>query len=187
MGQRHDERSCQTRIRIHVMAEEIVNRVANSSLVQIDLDDFLPEQEVIEYDLEQNLYEGLILREGDFREFLKNHDWSVYKNRAVAIYCSTDAIIPNWAYMLLSSKLNSAGAIPVFGDKKNAVEKLMLDKFKEGNTEVYKGKKVILKGCGLVELSPSAYTEITSILQPLVSSLMFGEACSTVPVYKSGS
>ena len=169
------------------MTEEIINKVAESSLLQIDLEDFLPKSEVMVYDLAQNLFEGMILKENDFRDFLKNHNWNQYENKTIAICCSQDAIVPNWAYMLLATKLNEHKAKCSFGNINEVKEKLLLDAFLKSDLESYKGGKVLVKGCGSFELSPAVYVEITKCLQPIVNSLMFGEACSSVPVFKSRS
>ncbi len=167
------------------MSDEIVNRVANSSLVQIDLDEFLPSEEIISYDLTDNLYEGLILREKDFRDFIKDHNWENYKGKIVAIQCSGEAIVPNWAYMLLASTLVKSKAIPFFGTEEEVREKVLIKNFMNSGIDKYEGAKVILKGCGSFDLSPDAFVEITNALQNKVDSLMFGEACSSVPVFKS--
>lgn len=169
------------------MNGEIINRVANSGLVQINLDDFFPAVEIVEYDLADNLTEGLILKEKDFREFLKNHDWSNFKNKIVAVYCSVDAIIPSWAYMLLSSTLLEFASEVHFGRKNTVTEGLLLSDFKNSSLNIYAGQKVLLKGCGKFELSPAVYVHITALLKPIVKSLMFGEACSSVPVFKKNS
>jgi len=167
------------------MAEEIINRVAESSLLQIDLEDFLPQSEIQAYDLAQNLFEGMILKENDFRDFLKNHDWSQYEGKTMAIFCSEDAIVPNWAFMLLTTKLNEHRARCLFGNINEVKEKLLLDAFRNSDLKAYKGRKVLVKGCGSFGLSPAVFIEVTNHLQPIVKSLMFGEACSSVPVFKS--
>jgi hypothetical protein len=169
------------------MVEEIINRVAESSLLQIDLEDFLPKAEVLPYDLAQNLFEGMILKENDFRDFLKNHNWNQYEGKTLAIHCSKDAIVPNWAYMLLATKLNEHKANGLFGSVNEVKEKLLLESFTKSDLGSYNGKKVLVKGCGSFDLSPAVYIEITNQLQPIVNSLMFGEACSSVPVFKSHS
>ena len=166
------------------MSEEIVNKVSQSQLVQIDLDDFLPKSRPEAYDLAQNLYQGLVLREKDFRQFINEFDWLKYQHKRVAVFCSADAIVPNWAYMLIASKMNAVGAKCSFGSVEEVMEKELVQSIKDADLSSFKNKKVLIKGCGSFELSPFVYVEITTLLQPLVNSLMFGEACSTVPVYK---
>ena len=167
------------------MEGEIVNRVAQSELVQIELDKMVDFSVIVEYDMAMNLYEKMILREKDFREFIRQHDWSQYKHKVVAIYCSEDVIIPNWSFMLLSSCIQSAGGKAHFGSRNEVAEKLLLDFIAEMNASLYEDKKVLVKGCSSMDMSPEIYLSITSKLQPAVKSLMFGEACSSVPVYKS--
>lgn len=166
------------------MSQEIINRVASSQLVTIDLQDYIPEGEKTLYDLKENLYEGLILREKDFRNFIKENDWSQYKDKHVAIHCSTDAIIPKWAYMLLASKINPFASSVVHGDLEYQKQELLLRSIRDIDPEEFIGKKVVIKGCGEQEISEAAYMEITAILLPYAASIMYGEPCSTVPVYK---
>ena len=166
------------------MSEEIVNKVANSALIQIELDDYAFETVIQEYDLAQNLIDGLILREKDFRTFVSEFDWSVYKGKCIAVICSTGAIIPNWAYMLLASALETAGASCHYGSEIEVRERLLIEKINAIGPEKFAGKKILIKGCGKFEPSPEVYFHITRLLQPHVQSLMFGEACSTVPVFK---
>jgi hypothetical protein len=166
------------------MAEEIINKVSESQLVQIDLDDYYFNDEVMEYDIAQNLFQGLILREKEFRDFLKNYDWTPYENQKVSIICSADAIIPNWAYMLLASHFEKVNAECFFGEKDLFREKMMLDAVRKIDLKTFHNKPVLLKGCGNVDLSPDIYVQIVHILQPVAKSIMFGEACSTVPVFK---
>jgi len=116
---------------------------------------------------------------------LNKHDWSQYENKTVALYCSADAIIPNWAYMLVASKLNEFSAQCIYGNENQVREKLLLESFAKDDLSVFANGKILVKGCGSFELSPEAYVTITNLLQPIVSSLMFGEACSSVPVFKS--
>jgi hypothetical protein len=169
------------------MSEDIVNKVSNSSLVQIELDDYAFETVIQEYDLAQNLVEGLILREKDFRTFISEYNWSAYKGMCVAVVCSTGAIIPNWAFMLLASALESAGSSCHYGSETEVRERLLIEKISAIAPENFAGKKVLIKGCGKFEPSPEVYLQITKILQPHVQSLMFGEACSTVPVFKKSN
>ncbi len=164
--------------------EEIVNRVANSSLISLDLEEYYPQGERVLYDLKDNLFQGLILREKDFREFVKNHDWSAYQDKNVALTCSADAIVPTWAYMLLALKLEPYAAHVAFGtleDLENILFQKALDQI---NPEAYQDKKVVVKGCSNLPVPAFAYVELTRKLRPYVATLMYGEPCSTVPLYK---
>ncbi len=167
------------------MAEEIVNRIANSKLVTIDLEDFYPSGQRVKFDISEWLLEGLLLREKDFRDQVKNHDWSQYKDAYVALGCSTDAIIPSWAYLLLSTQLNPFAKKVIVGD----LELLETVLFSEiiGNLEVnsFQDKPVIIKGCANKPIPQSAYSFLIERIQPVAKSIMFGEACSTVPLYKN--
>lgn len=164
--------------------EEIINRVAKSSLVSLDLEDFYHHGERVVYDLKGNLFMGMILREKDFREFLKTHDWTQYTGKNVAITCSEDAIIPTWAYMLLTLQLAPYANAVVFGNINDLEEKLFFDALAQINPEDYRDARVVVKGCSKHPVPTAAYVEITKRLQPVVQTLMFGEPCSTVPLYK---
>lgn len=167
------------------MEEElIINRVSKSGLVSLDLEDFYHQGERVVYDIKDNLYMGLILREKDFREFLKTHDWSYYANKNVAITCTEEAIIPTWAYMLLAIQLEPYANMVVFGTLEDLERKLYDDAIARINFNDYIGAKVVVKGCSKVEVPISAYVEITRRLKPFAQSIMFGEPCSTVPLYK---
>lgn len=167
------------------MEEElIINKVINSGLITFDLEDLYDKGERVVYDLKDNLFMGMILKEKDFREFLKSHDWSQYAGKNVAITCSEDAIIPTWAYMLLTIKLQPVANSVVFGTLEELENKLFFDALQKVNPEEYRGARVVVKGCSKVPVPTAAYVEITRLLQPVVQSLMFGEPCSTVPLYK---
>ncbi|NBA85313.1 DUF2480 family protein [Emticicia sp. CRIBPO] len=166
------------------MEELIVNKVAASGLITLDLEDFYHPGERVVYDLKDNLFMGMILKEKDFREFLKQHDWSQYDGKNVAIICSEDAIIPTWAYMLMAVHLEAHAHIFVFGDLKDLENKLYEEALKGINFEDYTDLRVVVKGCSKVEVPVSVYVEISRRLKPFVKSLMFGEPCSTVPLYK---
>jgi len=167
------------------MEEElIVNRVSKSGLVSLDLEDFYHPGDRVVYDLKDNLYMGLILREKDFREFLKSHDWSYYTNKNVAITCSEDAIIPTWAYMLLAVQLEPYAHMIVFGTPEELESKLYDEAIAGIDFNEYAGAKVVVKGCSKVAVPISAYVEITRRLKPYAQSIMFGEPCSTVPLFK---
>ena len=166
------------------MSGEIVNRVANSGLITIDLSDYAPKEKILIFDVKDLLFEGIILKEKDFRSSLKEFDFSRYKGQIVALCCSAEAIIPMWAYMLVSSYLNPICSGLYFGTKEEVFQNILLKKITDIDSEKLKDKKVIVKGCGNIPLSEALYVAITQKLQNSVSSLMFGEACSAVPVYK---
>jgi Protein of unknown function (DUF2480) len=164
--------------------DQIINKVANSGLITIDLEDFSPVGERVLIDLKDNLFMGLILREKDFREFLKTNDWSQYQGKNVAITCTEDVIIPTWAYMLLVSKLQPIARNIVFGDLQKLEETLFQESIKNIDVEKYRDAKVVVKGCSKGEVPTAIYVSITKMLMPVAQSIMFGEPCSTVPVFK---
>ena len=165
-------------------SDTIINRVAGSALVSIDLEDLYHPGKRVLYDLKDNLFEGIVLKEKDFRDFILNHDWTQYSEKNIAITCSVDAIIPTWAYMLLVTKMEPYANMIVLvnlQDLENALFKEALDKL---DIEAYRNRKVVIKGCSDKPVPEYAYVELTRKLRPLVASIMFGEPCSTVPVYK---
>jgi hypothetical protein len=164
--------------------EEFVNRVANSGLVTINLEELLHPGERVVYDIKDNLFHGLMLREKDFRAFVKDHAWSQYAGKNVAIICSTDAIVPTWAYMLLASKLQPFVNRYVFGDLEALEQALLQDAIASIDIEQYQDAKLVIKGCGQIPVPTYAYVEIMQKLLPVASSIMYGEPCSTVPIYK---
>lgn len=166
------------------METEIINRVANSGLVTLDLEDYYHPGERVVYDLKDNLFMGMILKEKDFREFLKTHDWSQYAVKNVAVTCTEDAIVPTWAYMLLTLHLQPYANMVVFGSLQNLEEKLYFDAIAQIEIEQYRNARVVVKGCSKVPVPTAAYVELTRVLKPVVQTLMFGEPCSTVPLYK---
>ena len=166
------------------MEEAIVNKVAQSSLETIDLEKFFPEGESIVFDLKEYLFMELILKERDYRESLKKNDWSVYENKNVCITCSAEAIIPLWAYMLAVSYLQPVAKDVIVGNESFMQEVLFLKNLKKIDVKDFEGKRVVIKGCGEKEIPPSVYAEITKLLMPVAQSIMYGEPCSTVPVYK---
>lgn len=161
-----------------------VNKVAESGIITLDLEKFYPSQELMELDLKDFLFMEMLLKEKDFREKLEAADWIQYNGKIVAVHCSTDAIIPMWAYMLVSSKLKGVASEVYFGNKSTAIEKAMEKNILSIHEEEYKDKRVVVKGCGDIEIPSSAYLMISQKLIPVVKSLMYGEPCSTVPVYK---
>ncbi|MCB0397712.1 MAG: DUF2480 family protein [Flavobacteriales bacterium] len=169
------------------MAEEIVNRVANSGLININMDDLLPSGERVVLDLAPVLFQGMMLREKDLREFVAGHDWSQYQNKHVAVTCSEDAIIPAWAFMLVAVSLTPFARTIVFGNEKNLISELFDQAIRQLDVTEYADKRILVHGCGKVEVPASAFVALSVKLQPLVKALMFGEACSTVPLYKKMS
>ncbi len=165
-------------------AEIIVNKVAQSGLITLDLADYLPKQETIIFDLKGFLFMELILKEKDFREALKQHDWTVYASKNVAVTCTADAIIPNWAYMLIVMYLQPVAANIVIGDATVLQRTLLLKNINAINTNDYTDQRVVIKGCGDEAVGDYAYAEITRLLLPVAKTIMYGEPCSTVPVYK---
>lgn len=164
--------------------EEIVNKVAKSPLVTLDLEDFYPEGKRMLFDLRDFLYEGLVLREKVFREELKNHDWEQYRDAYVALSCSTDAIIPAWAYLLVATYLAPISKKITQGSLEDLEVSIFQEVVKELNLEEYENKKVMIKGCSKRKIPDAAYVQLIEKVYPLVQSLMFGEACSTVPLVK---
>lgn len=162
----------------------IENKVEKSGLITLDLVDLIPAGEQVVIDLKDFMYEGLILREKDFRTQLKEKDWSVYQNAFVAVTNSSEGIIPLWAYMLISSSLSPFATVIIRGNKAHLKGALLRRAIEQINLEEYQDKRVIIKGCGKESVPESSFIAITQKLQPVVKSLMFGEACSTVPVYK---
>ncbi len=164
--------------------ENIINKVAQSGLVSLDLATIKPAGERVLYDIKDNLFHGLILREKDFREFIKTHDWAQYQNKHIAITCSADAIVPTWAYMLLSTRFSDYATTVIFGDLE-ALENYLFDKAIENlDIEQYKDQKIVIKGCGDIYVPVAAFVSLTAKLKGVVKSLMYGEPCSTVPLYK---
>ncbi|UCE92747.1 MAG: DUF2480 family protein [Flavobacteriaceae bacterium] len=166
------------------MSGEIVNRVANSKLITIDLEDLYPKGKRVLFDISQWLYEGLILREKDFRESVKGHNWEQYQDSYVALHCSTDAIIPSWAYLLISASLSPYAKKCVVGDLELLENIIFNDIIQNFSVEEFKDRPVIVKGCSDKKIPESAYVELCQKLVPVVRSLMFGEACSSVPLFK---
>ncbi len=163
--------------------DEIVNRVANSPLVSIDLDQYMDTAERIKLDIKQFLFEGMLLREKEFRASVREHDWGLYQNKNVMVFCSEDTIIPSWAYMIVMSKLSGAN-IAVFGLEEDLEKRLIDRAIGSILRQDLQDKKVVIKGCGDLKSRDYAYFELTKALVPVVSSLMYGEPCSTVPVFK---
>ena len=164
--------------------EAIINKVAESVLTTIDLEEYFPKQPVTVFDLQPFLFMGLILKEKDFREALKNHDWAPYNSQVVTVTCSADAIIPMWAYMLVATYLQPVAADVLFGTEQQAQQGIFLQNIRAININDFTDKRIVVKGCGDLPVGEAAYLEITKILRPVVKSIMYGEPCSTVPIYK---
>lgn len=166
------------------MQGEIKNRVANSSLIEINLEDYYDKNERVVYDIKDNLIQGFVLKEKEFRAFVKSNDWSQFQNKNVAIICSTDAIVPTWAYMLLVTSIEPFANAVLYGTLENLEQYLFQKSLSKIDLVELVDAKVMVKGCGRYPVPEFAYVEITRLLQPVVTSLMYGEACSAVPVYK---
>ena len=163
--------------------EEIRNKVKESGLIQMDLADFKSEIEIMELDLVEQLWQGLVLKEKDFRNWVSSNDWSIYDGKAVCIYCSADAIIPTWAFMLVATHLSNA-EVNIVGTRSQLERELIRRKIAELNTTPYQDARVIIKGCSDISDPAYAMTELVNHLLPVVKSIMYGEPCSTVPIYK---
>lgn len=166
------------------MAEEIINRVASSKLVTIDLEDLYPQGQRILFDIKDWLHEGLVLREKEFRASAKAHDWSQYEGTFVALTCSTDAIIPGWAYMLLTTYLSPVAKKVVTGDLEMLETVIYTELLQDFDVSEYQDRPVIVKGCSKKPVPKNAYLQLINKLQPVAKSIMYGEACSSVPLYK---
>ncbi len=164
--------------------EEIINKVAKSGLITFNLEEFYDQTECVEFDMKPQLFHELILKEKDFRGFIKTHDWQQYQDKNVALFCSNDAIVPTWAYMLVSNKLSGIAKTVFFGTKKDLQQATISKNLASINVEDYRDKRVVIKGCSKFEVPIGSYVEITNKLTPVVKSIMFGEPCSTVPIYK---
>lgn len=167
------------------MQDEIINRVAQSGLIQISPADFIPQGERVLLDIKPWLFQELILKEKDFREHIKACNWQQYQQKYVAVHCTADAIIPTWAYMLITSSLEPVAAKIFFGTIEDMVEYLTIENIRNTDFEKFKNQRVVIKGCSDYHFSPAVYMMLTEKLKPIAKSILFGEPCSTVPVYKS--
>ena len=164
--------------------DSIINRVANSALITLNLEDLYPDGEMTAIDLKEVLFQGLILREKDLRDFTKNHDWKNYQGKNVAVYCSEDAVIPTWAYMLVGISLQPFARKVIFGTPEELLSQLFSDVLDSVDWEKFRNEKVVIKGCGDVIIPASAYLTAATRLRPVAASILYGEPCSTVPLYK---
>ncbi len=166
------------------MEKEIINKVSQSGLITIDLEELYPKGERVLFDIKNLLFQELILKEKDFREFIKTEDWSKYKDKYVALICSADAVVPTWAYMLLTTQLEPFAKKVIFGNLEMLETILYNEILNKLAIEDYKDARVVIKGCGKLPVPKAAYVEITRLLRPVAKSIMYGEPCSTVPLYK---
>lgn len=166
------------------MENELTNRVSESALVTINLEDYYPKEEVAVFDLKDYLFMGLILKEKDFREALKNIDLSAFTNKTVAVTCTADAVIPMWAYMLVASVLQPVAAEVVFGNEEETKKQILLTNISQLKVSEFADKRIVIKGCGDLPVGEAAYLQATKILRPVAKSIMYGEPCSTVPIFK---
>lgn len=165
-------------------AQEIVNRVAQSALITLDLEQLRHPGERVLFDIRNLLYEGLIIREKDVRQFVREHDWSQYKGKNVALACTADAVVPTWVYMLLTASLTPWAHRVVAGGLDVLEAVLYGEALAALDPEQYRDARVVIKGCSVHAVPPSAYAGLVALLQPYAASIMYGEPCSTVPVYK---
>lgn len=166
------------------MAEVIVNKVAESGLISFDLENYYPKENRKVFDLKDHLFMGLILKEKDFRAALLQIDWNTYKDAYVAITCSADAIIPMWAYMLVASYLEPVAKMVVFGSEEDLINQVLLKNIDNIDNTEYTDQRIVVKGCGDLAIPEAAYVAITKKLRPVAKSIMYGEPCSTVPIFK---
>ena len=167
------------------MPDEIINRVANSKLITIDLEDYYPKGQRVLFDVKDWLFEGFVLREKDFRNRVSEFDWSQYKDSYVALTCSSDAIIPGWAYMLLSIQLETYAKKIVIGTLDNLETSIYQDIINNLDVSDFKGKPIIIKGCSNKPVPQNAYIMLSNKLKPIAKSIMYGEACSSVPLFRN--
>ena len=166
------------------MEDIIINKVSESSIVSLDLEEFYPKEEIALFDMKDYLFMGLILKEKDFRESLKNLDLTIYTDKIVAVTCSADAVIPMWAYMLVASYLQPVSKEVYFGTIEEIKTALLLKNIEKIAIKEYVDKRVVIKGCGEVPIGEAAYLQATKLLRPVAKSIMYGEPCSTVPIFK---
>jgi len=168
------------------MAKEeiIVNRVANSGLITLNLENYFPEKAILTFDLKDYLFKELILKEKDFRAALKEHDWEQYQNKVICIYCSNDAIIPIWAYMLVTVYASPFAETIFQGNQSSYIQAAIDNALNKEDWTAFEGKRIVIKGCSNKPVPEASYVDLTKRLQPYAQSIMFGEPCSTVPIFK---
>ena len=166
------------------MSDAFVNKVAESGIITLDLEKFFPEEPVVVFDLKDYLFMGLILKEKDFREALKNLHLAPFSGKAVAVTCSADAVIPVWAYMLVASVLQPVAKEVLFGTEVEIKKQLLLNSIAALPVDEFTDKRIVIKGCGDLPIGEAAYLQATKLLRPVAKSIMYGEPCSTVPIFK---
>lgn len=165
---------------------EIINKVKNSGLMTIDLEDFVPnDHDLVALDIKDQLWQGMVLREKDFREFVSQENWTAYQGKIVHVFCSEDAIVPPWAYMLLASALHDYAHQVVYGNRQEAIETLVYEAILNLEERNFQDSRVVIKGCAKIPNIEKAFTAITTKLRGVAKSIMYGEPCSTVPIYKA--
>lgn len=165
--------------------ESIINKVASSGIITLDLEEMCPHGTRVVFDLKPLLWQEIALKEDDLRAFVKAHDWTQYKDQFVSVHCSADAIIPTWAYMLVATSLQPHAAFVTQGDADQLERAIFTRLVQQLDIELYRGARIVVKGCGKLPVPLNAYVELGAKLMPVVKSLMFGEPCSTVPLYKA--
>ena len=166
------------------MSDAIINKVTESGLITIDLEKYYPVDGIVMFDLKDYLFMGMILKEKDFREAMKNLDWEIYRNKYVGIVCTADAIIPPWAYMLVATYLQPISKDVVMGGEQDIHKIIFIKNINGIDLNEYSDQRVVIKGCGDKKIGEFAYMEITKLLRPVAKTIMYGEPCSTVPIYK---
>lgn len=166
------------------MSDEIINKVTASGLITLDLEEYYPKEEIAVFDLKPHLFMELIVKEKDFRAALQEIDWTIYQHKVVAVTCSADAIIPMWAYMLVATYLQPVAKDIIFGNEQTAKQQLFIQNIAAIPAIDYTDQRVVVKGCGDIPIGEFAYLEITKKLRPVAKSIMYGEPCSTVPIFK---
>lgn len=166
------------------LEEPIINRVANSGLITLDLEEYFPSVEIAEIDLKELLVEGLMLREKDLREFVRTHDWSQHQHQVLAVHCTADAVIPTWAYMLIGIAAQPYARRVVFGNREAAITVIYMETLGKIDWDNYREAKVVVKGCSDVKVPEAVYLEAAIRLRAVAATIMYGEPCSTVPLFK---
>ena len=166
------------------MENKLVNRVANSGIITLNLEDYFPEKAIAELDIKEFLFHELILKEKDFRTSMKELDWTQYQDSHLCVYCSNDAIIPTWAYMLIASHAQEFAASVFTGTKHQFLNHFYMNQIENINVDKYANERIVIKGCSNKPVPPGAYMALTYKLKPHAKKIMFGEPCSTVPIYK---